>query len=366
MGKFVFFVTMTLKLIETTFRIPRLAVVFGMFLILVLPSFGQDQVKVITEEFVFDNAPFRECHASTLVGLKDGSIMAAWFGGEYERHPNVGIWIARKTGTGWSQPQKVADGQVNDTLSYPTWNPVLFNMTPDSLVLFYKEGPSPQEWWGMYKVSVDEGKTWSSAQKLPEGILGPIKNKPITLRNGAVLAPSSVEDEDGWRAHVEITEDHGKTWKKVAIDHEGEYDVIQPSILQHADGRLQVLCRSQQNRIITAWSEDQGRSWGQLSATEVLNPNSGTDAVTLADGRFLLVYNPEVSGKDWSDGRNELRLAVSTDGVSWNDVMTLEHEPSGEFSYPAIIQTTDGKVHISYTWKRKKIKYVVLEIVGHE
>lgn len=91
MGKFVFFVTMTLKLIETTFRIPRLAVVFGMFLILVLPSFGQDQVKVITEEFVFDNAPFRECHASTLVGLKDGSIMAAWFGGEYERHPNVGI-----------------------------------------------------------------------------------------------------------------------------------------------------------------------------------------------------------------------------------------------------------------------------------
>lgn len=152
----------------------------------------------------------------------------------------------------------------------------------------------------------------------------------------------------------------------MAIDHEGEYDVIQPSILQHADGRLQVLCRSQQNRIITAWSEDQGRSWGQLSATEVLNPNSGTDAVTLADGRFLLVYNPEVSGKDWSDGRNELRLAVSTDGVSWNDVMTLEHEPSGEFSYPAIIQTTDGKVHISYTWKRKKIKYVVLEIVGHE
>ncbi|GGF22075.1 sialidase family protein [Echinicola rosea] len=362
MGKFVFFVSMTLKLFDTRFRILGAAVVFGMFLIFVLPSFGQGHVKVIREGFIFDEAPFRECHASTLVELKDGSIMTAWFGGEYERHPQVGIWTATKTQNGWSTPRKVADGRVNDTLSYPTWNPVLFRMTPDSLVLFYKKGPSPQGWWGMYKVSLDEGKTWSSAQKLPEAILGPIKNKPVTLSNGVVLAPSSVEDEKGWRAHIEITKDSGMTWRKVPIDPNGEYDVIQPSILQHQDGRLQVLCRSKQNHIITAWSEDKGESWSQLEATSVLNPNSGTDAVTLKDGRHLLVYNPAVSGEDWSDGRNQLRLAISADGVNWEDLMRLENEPSGEFSYPAIIQTTDGKVHISYTWKRKKIKYVLLDI----
>ncbi|QDH81455.1 sialidase [Echinicola soli] len=332
-----------------------------LMLIICLPSFGQEHGNVITDEFIFDEAPFRECHASTLVELDNGKLLAAWFGGEYERHPEVGIWTATKTNNGWSAPIKVADGKVNDTLSYPTWNPVLFRMTKDSLVLFYKEGPSPQEWWGVYKVSLDEGQTWSTGKKLPEGILGPIKNKPIKLKSEKVLAPSSVEDENGWRAHIEITEDNGATWRKVPIDHNGDFDVIQPSILQHADGRLQVLCRSKQNHVITAWSEDEGESWSALSATSVLNPNSGTDAVALKNGKHLLVYNPAVSGDDWSEGRDKLRLAVSADGLEWTDIYTLENESSGEFSYPAIIQTTDGRIHISYTWKRKKIKYVELE-----
>ncbi|WP_230981228.1 sialidase family protein [Echinicola salinicaeni] len=325
-------------------------------------SFGQVDVKIIEEGFIYDEAPFEECHATTLVELENGNIMAAWFGGEYERHPNVAIWTAEKSGKTWSDPKKVADGYVDENLSYPTWNPVLFEMPNDELVLFYKEGPSPQEWWGMYKVSIDDGNTWSKAIKLPDGILGPIKNKPIALSDGTVLAPSSVEDDKGWRAHIEISKDQGKTWQKVNIDHEGDFDVIQPSILEYEDGRLQVLCRSKQNTVATAWSEDNGQSWSKLERTELLNPNSGTDAVTLANGKQLLVYNPTTKGKDWSDGRNKLNLAISDDGLNWKDILVLEDENEGEFSYPAIIQSEDGKIHISYTWKRKKVKYLELEL----
>ncbi|WP_236252684.1 exo-alpha-sialidase [Echinicola sp. 20G] len=325
-------------------------------------GYSQSQVKIIHSEFIFDQVPFEECHASTLVGLSNGEIMAAWFGGEYERHPNVAIWTAKRGEGKWTFPEKVADGKVNDTLSYPTWNPVLFKLSTDELILFYKEGPSPQTWWGRYKTSSDQGMTWSKSVKLPDGFLGPIKNKPIQLADGSILAPSSVEDEKGWRAHVEISKNLGKSWEKVDIDHGGEYDVIQPSILEHKDGRLQVLCRSKQDYIITAWSSDQGASWTPLEKTKVLNPNSGTDAVTLSNGKFLLVYNPTVSGEHWSDGRNELRLAMSDDGVNWEDIYTLEKEAEGEFSYPAIIQGANGKVHISYTWKRKRIKYLTLEL----
>ncbi|WP_215224414.1 sialidase family protein [Echinicola shivajiensis] len=325
-------------------------------------SFGQNDVKIIKEEFIYEEAPFKECHASTLVELNSGDIMAAWFGGEFERHPNVAIWTAKKSGDVWSDPIKVADGYIDENLSYPTWNPVLFKMSDDKLVLFYKEGPSPQEWWGMFKVSHDDGNTWSEGERLPEGFLGPIKNKPITLSDGTILAPSSMEDDEGWRAHIEISKDQGRTWQKVNIDHEGDFDVIQPSILEYEDGRLQVLCRSKQNNEITAWSEDNGQSWSKLERTELLNPNSGTDAVTLENGKQLLVYNPTVRGGKWSDGRNKLNLAVSDDGVNWTDILVLEDEDAGEFSYPAIIQSTDGRIHISYTWKRKKVKYFCLEL----
>lgn len=325
---------------------------------------AQDQLNVLTDEFIFTNAPFKECHASTLVELEDGRMMAAWFGGEYERHANVAIWTSVLEEDGWSAPQQVANGRVNDSLSYPTWNPVLFQMPGGRLGLFYKEGPSPQEWWGNYISSSDSGLTWSAPKKLADGFYGPIKNKPILLEDGSILAPSSVEDEDGWRAHIEISEDGGDTWEFVPIDHEGDFDVIQPSILVHEDGRLQVLCRSKQDKVITAWSEDNGRSWSALEATEVMNPNSGTDAVTLADGRHLLVYNPAESGHSWSDGRTELRLAISTDGLAWKDIYTLVKESSGEYSYPAIIQSQDGHIHISYTWDRKRINYLELELEG--
>ena len=76
--------------------------------------------------------------------------------------------------------------------------------------------------------------------------------------------------------------------------------------------------------------------------------------MTLADGRFLLVYNHTPKG------RTPLNVALSKDGIDWKPALVLENEP-GEFSYPAVIQARDGLVHITYTWQRQRIRHVVVD-----
>ena len=309
---------------------------------------------MLKNEFIYQSAPFPSCHASTIDEGK-GGLVAAWFGGTDEKHPDVGIWVSRYNGQSWSVPVEVANGLQDDGQKrFPTWNPVLFQPAKGPLLLFYKVGPNPDRWWGMLRTSDDGGRTWGAAQRLPDGILGPIKNKPVTLADGTMLCPSSSED-DGWRIHMELTRDLGRTWDKTPPLNDGKkFGAIQPTILFHPGGRLQALSRSRNGRVVECWSDDGAKTWSELATTSLLNPNSGIDAVTLRDGRHLLVYNPVARG------RTPLTLALSTDGKVWKDVVTLESEP-GEYSYPAIIQTRDGLAHITYTWKRQRVKHVVVD-----
>jgi len=314
---------------------------------------------VVQREFIYEEAPFPQCHASTIAQTADG-LVAAWFGGTREGHDDVGIWVARQVDGKWTAPVEVANGVQPDGKRHPCWNPVLFQAKDGPLLLFYKVGPSPQLWWGMLRRSTDGGKTWSDAERLPDGILGPIKNKPFQLESGELLCPTSTETPERpskWRVHFELTPDLGKTWTKIvpAEAKSGEpIDAIQPSILKHADGKLQAIGRSRSKHLFETWSSDGGKTWGAVQLTAVPNPNSGTDAVTLKDGRQLLVYN------DTPSGRSPLNVALSDDGKGWKMVLPLETE-RGEFSYPAVIQTDDGLVHITYTWKRKKVRHVVLD-----
>ncbi len=321
---------------------------------------------MLASEFLNEHAPYPECHASTIVETAPGHLVAAWFGGTKERNPDVGIWVSRQENGIWSAAAEVANGvQADGGKRQPTWNPVLFQAPGGPLVLFYKVGPSPSQWWGMMMTSKDGGKSWDLPRRLPDGILGPIKNKPVLLADGTWLSPSSTEgNKDGWLVHFEASRDGGQTWQKIGPVGKGpSFDAIQPSILFHKDGALQALCRTRQGVVAQTWSKDGGKTWSALTATELPNPNSGTDAVTLADGRQLIVYNHSAHRPEEAKGnRWPLDVAVSDDGLVWRRVLTLESEPrTSGYAYPAVIQTSDGKVHITYTWGRTMIKHVVLD-----
>jgi predicted neuraminidase len=316
-------------------------------------SAADTSTAIVRSEFIYETAPFPSCHASTIAESKDG-LVTAWFGGKEEKAPDVGIWVSRFTDGKWTAPVEVANGAQPDGKSHPCWNPVLFQPRKGALMLFYKVGPSPDAWWGMLRTSEDAGRTWSDARRLPEGILGPIKNKPIQLTNGDILCPTSTEDM-GWRVHFERTGDGGVTWTKTPPLNDGKtIEAIQPSILIHKDGKLQAIGRTEQKKIFTISSSDAGNTWSEMKLIDLPNPNSGIDAVTLADNRFLLVYNHTPKG------RTPLNVALSSDGADWKTALALESGP-GEFSYPAVIQTRDGLVHITYTWQRKRIRHVVLD-----
>jgi predicted neuraminidase len=314
-----------------------------------------DSPAILSRSFVYDEAPFPQCHASTIVETPTGMV-AAWFGGEREKHPSVGIWLSRLEAAAWTIPVEVANGNqpAGDVKRYPCWNPVLFQRTGGPLILFFKVGPSAREWWGEVSTSADGGKTWSAAQRLPRDIFGPIKNKPIELSDGMILCGSSTE-HDGWRVHFETTNARRTSWNRTPPINDGrEFGIIQPTILRQPDGGLLALCRSRQGTIVATSSLDDGKTWSEPRATSLPNPNSGIDGVTLKDGRQVVVYNHT------NQGRTPLNVAISVTGTDWKNILTLESDP-GEYSYPAIVQGHDGRLHITYTWRRERIRYVVLD-----
>lgn len=325
---------------------------------------AQAGARIVASGLIYERAPFPSAHASTIVETR-GGFVAAWFGGAAEGRPDVGIWMSRHDGTRWSEPVEVANGVQPDGTRHPCWNPVLFQPSAGPLLLFYKVGPNPRQWWGMVRTSSDEGRTWSPAIRLPDGILGPIRAKPVELGNGTLLAGSSTEHA-GWVVHMERFTRLGDlardpsllgsrdAWQKSdPVNRADQFGAIQPTILVHSPTRLQILCRSRSKVITEAWSDDGGRTWGPMTATTLPNPSAGIDGVRLADGRFLLVYNP------LPQGRQKLEVAASPDGKAWSPAVVLEDSP-GEYSYPAMIVARDGRVHVTYTWRRERIKHVVI------
>lgn len=319
------------------------------------PGWGDDELApgVVASDFVFTEASFPQCHASTIAATPTG-LVTAWFGGTHEKHQDVGVWVARRDDDRWTAPVEVANGVQADGSRHPCWNPVLFQAKDGPLLLFYKVGPSPSTWWGMLITSTDGGRKWSPPTRLPDNIFGPIKNKPVLLADGRLLCGTSTEDH-GWRVHMEWTSDLGKSWERTGVLNDGKsLHAIQPTILQHEDGRLQILCRGRgTERIVQGWSADGGKTWSKLDTIELPNNNAGIDAVTLGNGSHLLVYNHTTRG------RSPLNLAV-LQGDRWHAAAVLE-DTRGEFSYPAVIQSPDGLVHITYTWKRRRIKHVVVD-----
>lgn len=318
---------------------------------------------ILVDEFIYESAPFPQAHSATIVETPTG-LVSAFFGGTKERNPDVCIYVSRHENGKWTAPQNVADGVMPDK-RYPTWNPVLYQIPGGDLLLFYKIGASPSTWHGWMRSSKDGGKTWSAATSLPEGYIGPVKNKPVLLSNGNLFCPTSTEGNkvgNSWQVHFEVTPDFGKTFRKVGPIAADSLDAIQPSILDHGKGKLQILARSRNRAILQSWSHDNGETWEPLTRTSLPNNNSGTDAVTLKDGRFALIYNHVLPpGKLAKGPRTPLNLSISKDGKTWYAAAILEDSPISQYSYPSIIQSKDGMIHVVYTWRRLKIKHVVID-----
>ena len=327
------------------------------------------KAQEIKKEFIYEEAPFPSAHASTIVEVDKGEYLAAWFGGTAEGKPDVAIWAARRTDKGWTKPEEMA----RET-GVPCWNPVLFHAKTGRLWLYYKFGPNVREWTAGRRYSDDEGKTWSKPEHLPAGVYGPIRAKPLLMPDGTIVSGTSVESYQSWAAWIERSTDNGVSWSRIGpvtlpelySTSAGEGDakahaigLIQPSVISLGGKHLRMYMRSssQIGSICIADSTDGGLTWSKARKLDLPNPNSGIDAVRLKDGRVVLIYN------DTPSGRTPLNLAVSNDGEHFHNFATLESEP-GEFSYPALIQGSDGNLHITYTYQRKKIRYVAVPLAS--
>jgi alpha-L-rhamnosidase len=322
---------------------------------------GEWREGIEEEEFLYEKAPFPECHAATIAETPKG-LVVAFFGGTKERNPDCVIWVCRKTDKGWTSPQEVANGVINDTLRKACWNPVLYQIPDGELLLFYKIGNSVSDWTGHLIRSYDNGITWTKPENLPDGYIGPSKNKPIMI-DKKLICPSSLEGSPGWRVHFEITEDKGRSWRRIGpINDAKNIQAIQPAILSYKDGSLQVLCRTRNRALAESWSKDQGETWNKMRLTNMPNNNSGIDAVTLKDGLQLLVYNHVKPPEGLAKGaRTPLNVSLSNDGKNWYASLILEDSPISQYSYPSVIQDKGGFVHLVYTWRRQRIKYMKID-----
>lgn len=298
--------------------------------------------------------PTESCHASN-VAIFGGRVYVVWFGGTREGAPDVGIYM-----TVFENGRQKDIVRMEHEEGLPHWNPVLY-VNAEMLHLYYKVGKTIPKWHTRHMYTTD-GVNWTGPYELvemDEGGRGPVRNKPLALSGGQVLAPASVETDDSWRAFVDISEDGGHTFRasgEVPVDAarlKGK-GVIQPALWQTPDGAVHMLLRSTEGCIMRSDSSDAGESWCEAYDTGMPNNNSGLALSRMGDGRLILVCNP-VRG-NWA-ARTPLSVFVSSDeGASFMKAADIETDP-GEFSYPSI--SCDGnEVYISYTFDRRAIALI--------
>jgi len=316
-------------------------------------------VRLVHDEFLYDEFPnCPSCHASSIVETPDGTLLSGCFAGSKESGSDTVVLLSRKeagsngweTHVHWDEPDHAA-GNVR-----------LFERPDGNLQIIYALNYGKWCRGGsrlFQQTSADGGKTWSEQVAIPcdPPLLG--KNRPILLGNGSLVMPMTIEGEKHGSAAL-MSGDGGDTWEKSQeIQADDGTDVLQPTAVELQSGDVLFLHRTDGGRIYRSTSSDDGYTWTAAEPTALPNNHSGIDVAKLSDGRMVLAYNPVE--KSWGP-RTPLAVALSEDdGETFERALTLEDQP-GEYSYPTVIQTRNGLVHATYTYLRKKIKHVVLQL----
>jgi predicted neuraminidase len=333
----------------------------------------QETLPFHRERWLSPEGYTRSVHCSMVSLLPDGDLIAAWYGGQREGSGDVAVFTARWNAgdDAWSPPQRVIDrAQAEFELDRPVkklGNTVVFPDQHGTLWMVYVS-VMVGGWSGCslnIKASLDNGQTWGESQRLS---LNPYMNLSSLVRSRPVYA------SDG-RIGLPIYHEMALKYPQVLwLDPEpkgglrsyelrslpAESELLQPVLVPLGQDRMLMLLRDgrPERTLRTAFSRDNGWTWSPTAQTSLPNPDAAVDAVRLRDGRILLAYN------DATAGRDSLRLAVSTDaGATWSPGPVLEHEPKREFSYPSIIEDSRGRIHVTYTWRRERIKHLEFNAV---
>lgn len=319
------------------------------------PYVGQNPFGTIlfSSTLVFGTVPGAAVHhCSTIAEASNGDLLCLWYGGSYESAEDQALFLARlaKGGCSWGAPERLL---WNTT--YPPGNAVIFRGTNNDLWIIWgrmestrplRRGGGWDECRLMVRYSDDNGTTWSDDAEVPDSFGWLPRNPSLTLNDGTLALPvsGSCDGKGGSALLAFNTATNG--WERRGLIPAGS----QPTVTQRNDGSLLAYMRNQP-RLLMSESSDNGMTWSAPVRSEHKNPGAGAAMTKLRSGRLVLVYN------DSETERSPLCVIQSyDDGKTWQDKRILEAD-YGEYSYPFIIQSTDGTVHVTYTYRRYSIKH---------
>jgi predicted neuraminidase len=334
--------------------------------------FDADAVPYFAHSWVSPAGHTNSAHSSAICALPDGDVLAVWYGGSREGGSDVALFTSRlAAGSGsWTAPVVTVDRAIAqnelDRAIKKVGNAVIFPNGEGSLWMVYVS-VSMGGWSGSalnIKTSRDEGRTWSDSERLT---LNPffnlstlVRNKPIYAKDGRIGLPVYHEMALKFPQMLWLTPraDGGvEDYRMRSLA--AETGLIQPALVPLGDDRVLMMLRDHgpDRQLRTALSEDNGWTWSAASPAGLPNPDSAIDALRLRDGRILLVYNHA------HHGRENLRLAISADdGQTWKPAASLEDTALQEYSYPYLVEDQRGRIHLTYTWKRERIKHVEFNV----
>lgn len=343
----------------------------------------------------FIPAAGHENHAANPVALPNGDLLCAWFAGSAEGTSDVNIVLSRLPHgeARWTPP-----AWVSEDSSRSEQNPILFLTPEETLWLLYtaqetrgcgraewqrrvaageSNGPYTMQWTAeiRQRASTDDGHTWGPVKTLFGKPGSFCRQPPVVLRSGEWLFPAyySVLGGSDYSV-VHVSADEGRTWDERPVP--GSEGRVQASVVELGQERSVAFLRSRAaDRIYASLSADWGRTWSEPTRTELPNNNSSIQALKLASGAIAIVYNQSSANDDpsatvWPGLRYPVTIALSKDGgETWpirrhidasDGFCGIENEGLNRpCSYPTIVQTGDGVIHVAYSYRgRQCIKYV--------